>query len=399
MNNSDLFRPDPIRVESNPFAHDTMSARVPRIVREIQAMNPDYSPVIMENLDRLHTALTTNQPIRMLDSYPVPAPDYPDWAGAYHIQQENASPLTWLRAEWFFAETFVYRQVIQAVRWFETGRDPFVIKKQEELGSERFQWLLDRALDVQGAPADRLAVLLGFALWGNRVDLSHPSGQQAADAVRADDLLVDERGAVLSYLLSGGQPVVHIVADNAGTELTMDLVLADALLEYGAQVTLHLKWHPTFVSDAIVPDFWNITHTLERFGGQAHALALRLRHAWNTDRLALAPHPFWNSCRFLWELPRPLLDLFRAARLVILKGDANYRRAVGDAIWPVATPFPAVMSYFPAPVLVLRTLKSDPVVGLAVEVAQRLDTADSLWRVSGQYGMIQWAAPAGLEQR
>ena len=103
--------------------------------------------------------------------------------------------------------------------------------------------------------------------------------------------------------------------------------------------------------------------------------------------MRIAPHLFWNGPASLWELPEPLRAELGGARLVILKGDAHYRRATGDALWAPETPFASVTSYFAAPLLALRTLKSDPVVGLAPGVAQRLDAADPRWRVNGRRGV------------
>ncbi len=82
--------------------------------------------------------------------------------------------------------------------------------------------------------------------------------------------------------------------------------------------------------------------------------------------------------------------LFRDAALVIIKGDANYRRMVGDALWPADTPFTDVTSYFPAPLLALRTLKSDPVVGLPAGMDEKLNGLDARWRVNGRRGVIQF---------
>jgi hypothetical protein len=184
---------------------------------------------------------------------------------------------------------------------------------------------------------------------------------------------------------------VHVIADNAGTELTLDLVLADAILsELDAPVVVHLKAHPTFVSDATVVD-------VERFLGRDVELAAlpagggaffqRLAGAHREGRLVLADHPFWNGPCSLWELPPDLVEIFASARLVVLKGDANYRRALGDALWPSTTPFREITSYFPAPLLALRTLKRDTIAGLAEGVEASLDLLDPSWRVNGRRGL------------
>jgi len=46
-----------------------------------------------------------------------------------------------------------------------------------------------------------------------------------------------------------------------------------------------------------------------------------------------------------------------------------------------------VTGYFPAPLLALRTLKSDPIAGLRAGLAAELDARDPHWRVNGQRGI------------
>jgi Damage-control phosphatase ARMT1-like domain len=48
-----------------------------------------------------------------------------------------------------------------------------------------------------------------------------------------------------------------------------------------------------------------------------------------------------------------------SSAMVFVKGDANYRRLLGDRTWPLDTPFGDVVSYFPVPVCALRTLKAE----------------------------------------
>jgi len=395
MNNQHT-RPEPLRMD-NEFAYKSMAERVPHIIRETQAANADYPPAILHALDRLHAALTGNAPVTMLDTLPVPADDYAGWEAAYRSQQAKAEPLTWLHAEWFFAETLCYRHLIQAVRWHETGRDPFAPKKQVEFESDNLWQLLHAALDVDADFDEALSVLLSYSLWGNRVDLSHPAGSLAGETASDDDLLVDDRAQLQDYLTSTASDEsrahsLHIVADNAGTELAMDLALADLWLSRVSQtVVLHLKSHPTFVSDATIPDLWHTLRALTDHGGQPAALAQRLHRAWQAGRLTLAAHSFWNSSYFLWEMPPLLQQALAHARLVILKGDANYRRATGDAIWEAGTPFPDAVDYFPAPILALRSLKSDTLVGVPDAITRRLDASSDTWRTTGQYGVMQFA--------
>ncbi len=379
-------RPSPIRTDdSNFFAHNTIAVRLPRIIEETIDLNPTFPEPIYRALRELQTALADNRPIAMLD---LPAPDYDAWWAAY-VQHEGQH---WQATDWFYAEVYFYRLFMQAVRWWETEHDPFWPKKAEELASASLWGLLEQALAVSGTVEDKLHALIEFALWGNRMDLSYAVASSHGNDIQADDLLVDERDLVIERLLSGGGPV-HLIADNAGTELTMDLVLLDAILSDGIaeQAILHLKLHPTFVSDATVADVLEFIErvTTDQHGSAAQGLGHRLRQWLETGQLRLAPDPYWNSSHFLWELPPRLSRLFQQSRLAIIKGDANYRRMVGDALWPTDTRLSAVAGFFPCPLLALRTLKSDPVVGLATGLDARLDTLDDQWRVNGRRGVLQ----------
>jgi hypothetical protein len=69
------------------------------------------------------------------------------------------------------------------------------------------------------------------------------------------------------------------------------------------------------------------------------------------------------------QMPQRLRDEFSgkstadhnsgSSAMVFVKGDANYRRLLGDRTWPLDTPFSDVVSYFPVPVCALRTLKAE----------------------------------------
>ena len=395
-------RPAPIRTDqSNAFANNTMRVRLPAIIDETIARNSDYPASIKQRLRRLRDDLVAGAPIKPLS--PDPAYDEAEWARALERQGEIAgSEPTWHKVEWFFAETYTYRCLIEAVRWAETGRDPFLPKKLDELQGDALWRLVERASAPLDAPEAELKRAIALALWANRIDLSYAASLERGIDISPEDLLVDDREPVLAYLCDTGfspagfkssQPI-YIVADNTGSELAMDLALSDCLLRHASQrVVIYLKLFPTFVSDATPSDVWMLLREMERRGKYAAALANRLRSAWEEERLRFQPHPFWTSSRFLWDLPADLASGLNAARLVVIKGDANYRRTVGDCLWAPQTPFPDVANYLEAPLLCLRTLKSDPVVGLpSAETADELDRIDPEWCVNGKRGLIQFKA-------
>jgi hypothetical protein len=365
-----------------------MRVRVPAILRGVLERNGEYEPDIVRSVEALAVALESNGEL------PALAPDAPASEAVRRALDARAGE-TWLASDWLFAETYAYRQLVERVRFWETARDPFLPNKREEYAGEQHAAAFETALAGRGARDERLSELLLGGVFGNRIDLSFAASLAHGLTVAEEDLLLDERAAAVRCLLDGRGPL-HVIADNAGTELTLDLVLADFVItELGVPVVLHLKSHPTFVSDATVAD---VLGFLELTGEKARKVRSpatsrcieRLVGALMSQSLATRAHPFWTGPASLWELPAELAEELAGARLVVLKGDANYRRAVGDAVWPPETAFAAVTAYFPAPLLALRTLKSDPLVGLAPGRAAALDREDATWRVNGKRGVASF---------
>lgn len=385
---TDAVRPAPIRTDtSNAFAHNTMKVRIPAIIREVQHLNPDYPAQIQTALDQLHDEIASGAPIRPLA---LPAPDAEDWLDAYAKRSGD----TWHDSDWWFCEVYFYRLLMEAVRWWETRMDPFMPKKKAELASRSLWAMLNTALETRRQPAEeRLPAAILQALWGNRIDLSFAPALAHGHNWTNDDLLRADHEAAAAQILRHKGPV-HIVHDNTGTELAADLALVDALLDAGVErIVLHLKMHPTFVSDATLKDMLDMVDVMRngQYGRTIQALGDRLYAAWLAGRIRYAPDLFWNSSHFLDDLPPRLAQVFDGATLVIIKGDANYRRAVGDVMWPYDTPMSVALGGFKLPTLLLRTLKSDTLAGMPREIGEQLDSADAAWRVNGRRGVIQFA--------
>lgn len=403
--------------EPGSFAYRTMTTRFPAIIQNVLDDHAgQYPDSIVRAIQSLYDELGQNQPIGPLET---DKSDGPYWAEVWRPYQGR----TWLDIPWYFAEAFIYRRLVEAAGYFGgdddrgdeevrrwMGVDPFLPRKQAELQSKTTWQVLSTALHhAPDNSTNSLRALLHHCLWGNRLDLSYSqvaesAGGQIVIASEQDNLLVDDTEKVLARLEKiGGQPPafrgrIDFICDNAGTELLMDFALVDFLLhfDWAAQITLHIKAHPTFVSDTIVAD---INLTLAAIRAQATpeftALAQRLEDFRSQKRLLIRSDLFWNSSHFFWEIPASLRTELSQAGLVIIKGDANYRRLLGDSRWPTTTPMAAAVPYFPAPFVALRTLKSDPIVGLPPGQAEALDQQDPEWRVNGRRGLIQFVDVSG----
>jgi hypothetical protein len=155
------------------------------------------------------------------------------------------------------------------------------------------------------------------------------------------------------------------------------------------EVSLHVKPQPFYVSDVVARDVVDAVEALPAGGEAAGALSQRLRGFLQEGRLHVLDHWLYASSLFFFQLSEDLRDRLSAMDLVLVKGDANYRRLVGDVHWAPDTPFGNITGYFPAPVAALRTFKSEVVVGLLPGQAEHLNAEDPDWRVNGRRGVIQ----------
>lgn len=387
--------------EVGTFTEYTVTQRMPAIARRVIAEN-NYPQNINDCLKQLASELPSESLSPLLHDTGV---DFSAWVKYL----EPFKGQRWIDVPWFLAETYFYRLILEITNYFRKsefqGVDPFQLQKNKGLETsldsitalciQLNQWLAD-AQQEQKLNKTALIGLLYFALWGNRVDLSLWSAMET-DRSRFDiqsqqaHILVDDAAKVTELLLSKGKRIDFVI-DNAGFELVCDLCLVDFLLGSGvaSQVKLHLKPHPTFVSDAMIKD---VLHTIEFLAADNHedviSFAKRLQENIASNRLVLSKDYFWTSPLAFWEIPDLLKSDLSAANLIVIKGDANYRRLLGDRHWHFTTNFADIVSYFSVPIVALRTLKSEVVAGLKPEVIQEVAKSDSDWLTNGQWGVIQ----------
>ena len=377
--------------EAGTFAHNTLKVRVPAILQDMIAAN-DFPAEVLHALEALHAELIGGriQPLREESA------DAIDW----NTRSEPYLGRTWLDVPWYWAEAYFYRRVLDATGYFRPGPlrgfDPFGSTKRKEWARDVAPAAVERLLNnLSGDMETRFERLLHASLWGNRTDLSyavaaHLGATAAPDQERAN-LLVDDSAAVWTHILAHEGGCIGIIADNAGTELLMDAALADFLLssDLVSEIHLHLKPQPFYVSDAMIPDLADGTDALIEAGGPAARLGRRIDAHVVAGDLRPQTHAFYCSSLFFSEMPADLRTALGGLDLVIVKGDANYRRLVGDAHWPPTSSFVESTTHFPAPLVALRTFKSELIVGLAPGQAEQAAAEDPHWLVNGVRGVIQ----------
>ncbi len=372
------------------FARGTIVERKPQIIAQVLAGH-DY-PVGITAALRAFRDEIARQPLQPLQEQ---AGDAAFW----NAELARYAGLTWLEVPWYFAETYFYRKLLEAVRYLQPGpwqgRDPFGPQKRQQEADAlvRLEASWDQLAHLE---ADILfEMLLHSALWGNRADLSNLTvKEQALAGLAAQDerhLLLIDHTAQVHGLLAGGVPRIDFINDNVGLDSLFDLALADFLLTRGwaQRVVMHLKDRPFFVSDAMPQDIRIVLHALAQSARPSlRSLAARLVDAQAGGRLSLKTAPFWASFQMFRDMPEALRADMSTAALVIVKGDVNYRRLLDDRHWSPTTRMEAVTSFFPTSFVALRTLKGEIMVGLAAGQAEQLSAQEPDWLINGRRGVI-----------
>lgn len=389
------------------FARRTIEERKPRIVAQVLEVNT-LGPREASGLEALREEISRGVITSPLGTSAVPLGSMlpAEW-DAWERQIGLHAGRRWLDVPWYFAEAFFYLKLLAAVGHYagpHRGRDPFAPLKDRELwdpggglDSARASF---RHMHASGG-LDELPYLLHSCLWGNRVDLSNfqVNEEERAGLLSRDSdrLLVDHTGEVADAVRSAR--TVGVILDNAGPELMSDILLADALLKLPPRagveprrVVLHAKRSPFFVSDATGEDVLATVSALESDADHAGCAEAgrRLQSFIAAGTLVVKPHWFWNSALHFTEMVPEVAQDLASADIVLVKGDANYRRILEDRPWEPWRDLRELATCLPMAFACLRTLKSDVIVDIPALRAAELDREDPGWRINGRWGLIRF---------
>jgi uncharacterized protein with ATP-grasp and redox domains len=396
-------------LDPTSWAYETVTRRWPEIANRIFNEN-ELPKSIKPSLKTLISDIP-DAPIRAI--HDLGAPDAQVWNQYIRVHAGK----NWLEPPWFFTEHYFYRRLIEVIGYFQNGEgkgfDPFVFQKHQGLETS-----LGKIRDLAGQvdywknnndEQENLMRLIYLDLWGNQADLSmwpaqgvrNPEHQNLDQA--SEFLLEDRTKDVAAHILHVRQENVNkegiridFLVDNAGFELVSDLMFSDYLLTSGIAkfIRLHVKPHPTYVSDAMIKD---VIATLDFFkvdsNIEVRELGLRLVDNLAQGRLQIRENFFWTSPLPGWEIPSSLKIELSRSSLVISKGDANYRRLLGDLNWPKTTKFTDILAYFPVPIVALRTVKAEIACGMQPGQSRHVAAKDPSWMTNGRWGMIQFLNP------
>ena len=389
--------PASLAASDSGFTYDSVHRRLPLIAEAIISNNPSYSAELQSSLRALAAEVAADAPLLALS--PSNALDAPTWDAALapHLSASSG----WLSTPWFLIENYFYKRVLALTDAETGGADPFAKQKADSLDASQsaFASMLEAITEKNEKKGNELETLISMSLWGNLADLSLSAGagltsSDLAAGVSSTMMLADETAKLCAAIRSIENREMIIILDNCGLELLADLILVDGLLRMCSmsRVVLHAKDRPVFVSDVTLdPKTDDLQLTLEwmRAHGGA-AVAARLEEAITDGRLVIEAPSFYTSPNPFWEMPTELERRLGSAALVLLKGDANYRRLLGDRHWPHQLKFEALVKYFPTQLAALRTCKSGVLVGVSKErEAAAVRALPESWLTGGKYGLVQ----------
>ena len=313
------------------FVADTMAKRIPLIIKNTEE---GCDAEAAGRLQAIGRAVAADAPMVVDLSY-WPFEGWEEMPAKVNGKRISDAPF-------FDFEFWLYFRILEAVRFGETRFDPFRAIKHREL---------DRHLSWADEAIGRTTTLtqgLHLSLDANAHDLSQLGGPSASHDVGREELQIEP--------LSVSR--LNLVTDNFGGEFVADLVLGLVAAEAGIEVVVHVKQLPMFVSDTTTDD---VTILFDRLGKDG--FGKRLQAAVQRGSIRFAAHAFWSSPKFFDRLP--VEELGEGPDVLnVLKGDLNFRRAIGDATVPVETPFQALPVLPTAPLLSLRSIKSYCLAGM-----------------------------------
>lgn len=152
---------------------------------------------------------------------------------------------------------------------------------------------------------------------------------------------------------------------------------------------------PWFISDTMKPD---LIWFLEQLNNNENSVLKKLGQRWTNNFSkkiwTVEVHDFWTlpiDFSSMAKHDRKLYKKLSEAKLVIFKGDLNYRKLLGEINWDPVTPFKeALCGFNPTKLCTLRTLKADIICNLKPGLSELMESKDEQWLISGNYGVIQF---------
>ncbi|KAF5276998.1 hypothetical protein FQR65_LT16077 [Abscondita terminalis] len=399
------------------FAYSDIKKRLPRILTELTDLLVAHKGKIIEDygldardeleivigeISKLKCEIETNKPMRNIMDDASDAALY----NSYLAEQMNT---TYFTSVSLFAACYAYRRIREIFNLTQSlcGYDPFKILKEEaHLTSRTAMVELSRYLiSIFGKNSENneqeFNKLLKLNLWGNKCDLSFSAGVVENACNPANNLEVNiisnQSSEIWSAVTDSNSPIIDIVLDNTGYELFTDLCLADFFItkKLAQKIRIYVKSIPWFVSDVTKSDFdWTLQELMKSDVSELNKLGKRWSKYVQDGIWVVVDNKFFTLPIDYSYMAKEGVDLYKQfaeAKLVIFKGDLNYRKLFGEKNWNPRTSLEdGLQGFMPSKLAILRTIKCQLVCGLEAGIAEAISEKFPDWEESGNYGVIQF---------
>lgn len=392
--------------DAGSFAKFTIENRFPKIFKEV--CSEEYESFIKDHKVDDEKILHSNIP------------------GVYELKKSISSYKNYTikdffeKAPFFLVEFYFYHLLLSLRNYDNLNFDFFAAKKdadwkdRAEDFSSKLSVLFDdfekfnkrkfskkEKQEFNERKNEHIKSILYYSLTSNTGDLSQ------LHEIRSESVkcLCNETEICQNYLdVAKPYSRFDIICDNSGAELFSDIYLAVFFLVYGLakKVVFHLKPCPFFVSDATIDDFSKLVAALTKNGKNTELLDFISKKKIEV----FSPNDFWVEPYYFDKMPDGLKNHFDKSNLVIIKGDLNYRRLVGD-FNKYANETKSSINFETLeehclfknksnkniPLVAPRVLKSDVFVGIDSVFEAIGRNSDSQFKTDGKWGVIQTTLP------
>ena len=316
----------------------------------------------------------------------------------YNVSVRNDVQYLFANTPFIFAEHYYFYHILKLFKGVKD--DPWATIKADSL-KKIVEAKSDNRIEklIKAYENRQLNNILNQSVFSNSTDLSQTNERVKNTELYSKDsvteYVINDIDEVKTYFRDGNklnnEKTVHIIVDNSGIELISDLILGAYMIKEGRaeKVEYHHNVLPIFVSDAIAADF---DAALTAIKSKSKEIGENI-DKWRAEgKILFSSNDFWNMPFPFKEMPKSLLDKFNSddVGMIIVKGDLNYRRLIEDKKWRITKNIRSRVGYFKRPILVLRSLKSDTLIGMDRSVVKRYDREQPNWKITGDYGMIQF---------
>lgn len=411
-----------IRYKNDNFARETIKYRLKNIVMNLEKKYeemPDYSRFTNSvfSLEFLNNGVFS----RFHNDL------FKEWKKS--LEQYNGGKIStfFINAPFIDVEHYFYYYILDKVNSQQTINegnfiDPFLDAKIASIKSDycnesikhksKIKELLNLGIQIKECIGDQrqkdnIIELLKLNLSANSTDLSQLFWEQFSSVTS----IIDDGEIFWEEFVSDLHNVnrINVLVDNFGIEFLADIIMGYYfILKKGRDSSIEIVYHvnelPVFVSDVKRGDdqvLFKVLTELIKDNAQYKYLLEDINHFIQNGKIKFKSDFFWNmpsrydtiaqskykKSGYLSEVK----SIFTGNDLLIIKGDLNYRRMVGDKNYNPQKKIEKFIKYISCPVLIIRSFKSNvTLLGKSYNNVVENKNIEQDWQSNGKYGVIQY---------